>query len=348
MNPPLVSVLIVVRNGSGDIVGTLDSIGEQDYAPLEVIVVDGMSNDGTRELVEAYAHKERRFPIRLVDNPGLIQSSGWNAGIRAATASYVLRLDAVHCRLEPNYVRCCLLKLQQLQQDDPTVAAVGGRRISVAATTGGWGETIARAQSSIMGVGNATYRLSTTAGFADTLGVPLYDRRILLKVGLFNESLGRSEDNELHARLRREGFKLYFLPEVTAIYHPRATLRGVASQMFHNGWWVSSTIIRLHSFPFGIRHVIPFAFYIALVLAGVLSVLGYLFAKVALSGMLALYLAATVAAAIHTFPSVQFWRVAVVFWLMHACYAGGTLAGFFAGTGTPLGEVTAPGAKLGS
>lgn len=345
MNRPLVSLLIVVRNGDRNIVGALDSFLQQDYAPIEVIVVDGISEDQTRELVEDYARKTQTLPIRLLDNPGRIQASGWNVGIRAARGNYLLRLDAVHCRIAPDYVRRCLEKLLELKGSDPRVAAVGGRRMSVAPTKDPWTQAITLAQLSRFGVGNATYRLSTSPTFTDTLGVALYDRNILLQAGLFNESLGRSEDNELHARLRNQGFRLFFLPDAVALYHPRTTLAGVASQMFYNGWWVSATITRLRQFPFGIRHIAPFGFFVALFLVGILGVSGFLAARVLFFAMLGFYLVASLGAAFHTSPSRRFWRVAFVFWLMHTSYAGGTLAGFFAGKhGPSVGQVNAPGA----
>src|SRR5437773_9421419 len=113
--PPLVTVVIVVRNGCRDILGAIESVQHQDYRPLELLVVDGMSSDGTRELVQNCAFNEKTFGIRLLDNPGRIQATGWNIGIREANGHYVLRLDAVHCRLAPNYVKCCLDKLVELQ-----------------------------------------------------------------------------------------------------------------------------------------------------------------------------------------------------------------------------------------
>jgi len=329
-------------------VDALNSIRQQDYGPIEVIVVDGMSSDSTRSLVEDYARGHPECSVRLLDNPGRIQASGWNIGIRAASGDYVLRIDAVHCRLGPNYVRCCLEKMLELQQSDPCVAAVGGRRLTVPSTAKFWTEAIALGQSCRFGVGNATYRLGRESGFTDTLGVPLYDRRILSHVGLFDESLGRSEDNELHARLRQRKFKLYFAPECIALYHPRTTLAALAAQMFHNGWWVSATLVRKLSFPFGIRHVIPFAFYLLLVLTAIFTTLGSLLARISLYLLLATYISLSIGSAIRICSCRRFWRVAVVFWVMHASYATGTLSGFFTAKSKPaIGEDTAPGADLG-
>jgi GT2 family glycosyltransferase len=346
-NPPLISIIILVRNGERDILGALENVGSQDYSPIEVLVVDGMSTDGTRVLVEGYARKEQRFPVRLLDNPGLIQASGWNVGIREANGPFVVRLDAVHCRIQQStYIRSCLEKLLELRQSDPALAAVGGRREPVAASSNPWSETIAQAQRSGFGVGNATYRLGTKAGFADLISVPVYERGILFRVGLFDESLGRSEDNEFHARLREQGYKLYFLPDAVVTYHPRNTLAGIATQMFHNGWWVSATIVRKGKFPFGLRHLVPFGFYLSLLTMGVLSVLDVHFARILFLGLVGTYFVASVVAALQTAPSSRFWRLLAVFWLMHSWYAAGTLAGFLAGRGgAAKGQLTAPGAN---
>lgn len=340
MTSPLISVLIVVRNGSQDIIGALDSIAQQDYSPLEVLVVDGLSDDNTKALAAEYAARHPNFALRVLDNPGRIQASGWNVGIRAASGNYILRLDGVHCRLERGYIHRCLEELLKLQQTDATVAATGGRRLSVTRTDNPWSEAIALAQCSRFGVGNATYRLGTQSGFTDTLGVPLYNRDILFKVGLFNEALGRSEDNELHARLRQQGYKLYFLADAVALYHPRTSLPEVAHQMFHNGWWVSATIVRLRSFPFGIRHLVPFLFWLTLLVTGALSAV-YFSPRVLFCSLLACYLLASLAAAIQALPARGAWRIAVVFWCMHASYAAGTAAGFFPRTNEILSAQSA-------
>src|SRR5205823_8509343 len=234
----------------------------------------------------------------LLDNPGRIQATGWNIGIREANGHYVLRLDAVHCRLAPNYVKCCLDKLVELQPTYPNVAAVGGRRLSVSASRDLWPQAIALAQCSRFGVGNARYRLGSKAGFADTLGVPLYERRVLLQAGLLNECLGRSEDNDLHSRLRRRGFQLYFFPEATSTYYPRSTLSTLVLQMFQNGWWLSATLRCEHTFPFGLRHLTPLVFYTCIILLTALMLVGVPFAGISLCALATLYVVASIGAAL--------------------------------------------------
>ncbi|HKU21020.1 MAG TPA: hypothetical protein VJQ50_08405, partial [Terriglobales bacterium] len=65
--------------------------------------------------------------------------------------------------------------------------------------------------------------------------------------------------------------------------------------------------------------------------------------------MLAAYLLGSIGAAASALPTAQFWRVILVFWVMHASYAAGTAIGFFIRQSSPaIGRATAPGANLGS
>ena len=328
-----------------DILGAIESIGAQDYSPIEILVVDGMSTDGTRARVEEYARNEQRFPVRLLDNPGLIQASGWNVGILAANGRFVVRLDAVHCRLpQPNYLRTCLEKLVELRQSDSMLAATGGRRESVSVTASPWSEAIALAQCSSFGVGNATYRLGTRAGFADLISVPVYERSVLLGVGLFDESLGRSEDNEFHARLREHGFKLYFMPDALVTYHPRNTLPGIVRKCFI----MAGGYRRPSCGKASIRSVSGTWFLSAFIYCSVPGCSEHCrYSRGAyFVGLVGTYVVGSVVAAIQRRDLCRFWRLIVVFVIMHSWYAAGTVAGLVAGRGGPAkGQLTAPGAK---
>src|SRR5207249_3214626 len=99
-------------------------------------------------------------------------------------------------------------------------------------------------------------------------------------------------------------------------------------------------------FPFGVRHLAPFGFYFSLLSLGVLSTLGFHFARMVFFTLAGIYVVGSLVAALHSAPSARCWRLLVVFWLMHSCYAAGTMVGFFAGRGSPAkGQLTAPGAN---
>src|SRR5207248_10054704 len=80
---PSVSVIVPCRNEERYIARCLDSIAATDYPRerLEVLAVDGVSEDRTRAIVADYG---ARYPfIRLLDNPGRIPPTAVNTGIRA-------------------------------------------------------------------------------------------------------------------------------------------------------------------------------------------------------------------------------------------------------------------------
>lgn len=325
---PHVTVLIVVRNGNEDICAALDSVRAQTYRNFEIVVVDGLSTDGTVATVEGYARIHPELRIRILANTGRIQATGWNVGIKAAQGDYILRLDAVHCRLSPEYLEECLGALLAQRGENLPIAAVGGRRLTQSRNKEPWPNAIAAAQRSVLGVGNATYRHGTSPTFVDTLGNPLYYKPAIVDVGLFDESLGRSEDNDLHARLLKAGYLLYYTPEAIAYYYPRTTVRAIMKQQYGNGAWVAKTLLQKRKCPFGIRHFAPFAFYLQFAVFIMLSpYLQGLIPTLEL-GAFAVYLLAIIVAARFTASNhAGTIRVAIVMIMMHMSYACGTALG---------------------
>jgi len=81
--PVHVTIVIPTRNEAGFIGRCLNSIFSADPVTggMEVLVVDGLSDDGTRQIVEEWVQKQ---PIlRLLDNPQRIVPTAMNIGIRA-------------------------------------------------------------------------------------------------------------------------------------------------------------------------------------------------------------------------------------------------------------------------
>ena len=81
---PLVTVVILCRNERARIGACLDSLLANDYPKdrREILVVDGVSNDGTRDIVQNYS---RRYPfIKSLDNPKRVIPTAMNIGVRNA------------------------------------------------------------------------------------------------------------------------------------------------------------------------------------------------------------------------------------------------------------------------
>src|SRR2546428_3514787 len=213
---PLVSVIVVARNEEANIGACLEGILSQDYPHdrMEVIVLDGMSGDRTREVVAGFAH--RGVPIRMVPNPARQRTHGLNLGIQAARGEVICRIDA-RTRISSTYVSSCLRAMRETGAE-----AVGAAMRPITETL--TQEAIGIAMSHPFGVGGAAFRLGKKSGFVDTVYLGLYRRDVFDRVGLFDEAAPViSEDTDLHYRLRRAGGKIYLDARIPVYYKPRGT-----------------------------------------------------------------------------------------------------------------------------
>ena len=173
---PFVSVVMPVRNEASFISGSLGAVLAQDYPRdrMEIIVADGLSDDGTREIIRTA--REKNPMVSLVDNPGKIVSTGLNAALRLAKGEIVVRVDG-HCEIASDYVSRCVLHLTEDKVD-----CVGGPLETVGETY--TAQAIAAAMSSRFGVGGSAFRVGATdARFADTVPFPGYRSEMIQRVG---------------------------------------------------------------------------------------------------------------------------------------------------------------------
>jgi glycosyltransferase involved in cell wall biosynthesis len=117
---PLVSVLIPVYNGEKYIAECLDSVLAQDFVDLEILIADDGSTDGSRELIQRYAEKDRR--IRWWRNPANLGLAGnFNCCLRAARGKYIKFLLQDDKLLTP----IALWKMVSILDNHPTIVLVG-------------------------------------------------------------------------------------------------------------------------------------------------------------------------------------------------------------------------------
>jgi succinoglycan biosynthesis protein ExoA len=255
---PFVSVIMPVRNEAGFILRSLRSVLAQDYpaAQMEILVVNGMSSDATRELVLA---EQKSHPnIRLLDNPDQIVSCALNAGLAESRGQVVVRVDG-HCELPPDYVRRCVEHLN-----------------AGADCVGGWLETvghnpiskaIAAAMSSHFGVGRSAFRtLRGETMEANTVPFPGFRREVLQRAGCFDEELVRNQDDEYSYRLRKLGAKVILAADLHSRYFSRSSYRSLAVQYFQYGYW-KVRVLQKHSKQMRIGQFVPAAFVLALAVA---------------------------------------------------------------------------------
>ncbi len=262
----VVSVVVACRNESRHIQKFLDSLLAQDMPAIawEAIIADGMSDDGTRGILQEYQSRNPRLIV--VDNPGRIVSTGLNAAIRASRGDVIIRMDA-HTYYASDYCRRSAELLEKTGADN-----VGGPARTQA--TGARGQAFAGAFHSPFSTGGAKFHDETYEGWVDTVPYGCWRKSTLLRIGLFDETLVRNQDDELNLRITRAGGKIWQSPTLLSWYSPRPTLSGLFRQYFQYGFW-KVAVIRKHRLPGSWRHVVPIGFVLANAILLALMVAGW-------------------------------------------------------------------------
>lgn len=253
-----VSVIMPVYNEAAHIEASVRAVLENDFpaARLEVLIVDGMSSDGTRDVVRELARCDAR--VKLLDNRKRTVPYALNIGLAASRGDVLIRVDG-HAEVAPDYIRRCLEELDA----HPECGCVGGAIESVGATA--TANAISKAMSSPFGVGNARFRLGGTAGYVDTLAFGAYRREVFERVGRFDEDLTRNQDGEFNFRLRRAGYRIWMSPDIRSRYAVRSSLGKLYRQHYQYGYW-KVFVNRKQGAVANYRQLVPVAFVLALIL----------------------------------------------------------------------------------
>ena len=331
---PPISVVVPTLNEAAYIGECLDSVLAS-LAPVggEVLVVDGGSTDGTRDLVARHAagHPE----VRLVENPARVTPQAFNLGIRAARHPLVAIISA-HSRVAPDFFTAARRRIAAGEAD-----IVGGPVVTEPGAPGLTGWLLAQVVSHPFGVGNSRFRVSTEAAYVDAVPFALFRREVFDRVGLFDTGLVRNQDTEFFGRVGRAGLRVFLDPAVRSVYRARGTLPGLLQQGFRNAYW-NVRVWRQNPAAFRWRHAIPGLFTLSL-LAGAALAPWVPLIRWLLALEVGAYALAAVAAGTHI--ALRTRRAAAlllppVFFLYHFCYGAGSLAGarWLAGRGGETAE----------
>ncbi len=320
---PFVSIIMPVRNEATFIARSLGAVLAQDYPAdrLEVLIADGMSTDDTRVIIRQLAAQHPQVPVRVIDNPGKIVPTGFNAALAQARGDVIVRIDG-HCEIAPDYVSRCVIHLLE-----DGVDGVGGPIRTVGVTP--LSATIALAMSSSFGVGNSAFRtVKDKAMFVDTIAFPAYTRVTVEKAGLLDEELVRNQDDEYNYRLRKLGAWLLLAPDVKATYYSRNSLRSLWRQYYQYGFY-KVRVLQKHPHQMRLRQFVPPAF-VATVLGGaLLSPFSRIVRR--LWGLtVSAYVVANLFASWRIARKTGYehlWRLPVVFFILHFSYGLGFLRG---------------------
>jgi glycosyltransferase involved in cell wall biosynthesis len=327
MNPlPFVSIVVLCRNEKDSIAECLDSLIANDYSKdrLEILVADGMSQDGTRAIVESYANAHSF--LKLVDNPKKIPATAGNEGIRIAKGDLIM-IAGAHAVYAEDYVSKCVAYSQRY----PDADNIGGVRCTEPREKTLMGTMIAYVSSHRLGAGTANYhRGAISPSWVESVWGGCYRREVFEKLGLYNESLVIGEDREFNRRLRNSGGKILQAPEIKCTYYARSKLGDYCRWAFRMGFWPFYAERLLGKRLVALRNLVPLAFVAALLLAlGVsffVSIGWYFFAGILSAYVLAC--AASSAALVARARDPRYFVAApVIFGLTHISYGMGSAYG---------------------
>jgi len=319
-----ISIIIPILNEEKYIKNCLDSIVNSDFdkAQMEVLLVDGGSEDKTIEIIKEY---QKKYPFfKLLYNPKKIVPTAMNIGIKEAKGEYVIRLDA-HSFYPKDYFNKLIYWHKKLNADN-----VGAVWITDVLNKTKTSIAIKNVLSDKLGVGEAKFRIGIKdIEEVDTVPFGCYKRKVFNKIGLYDERLVRNQDIELNKRLKRNGGKIYLIPEIKCIYFARETYKQLAKNNFNNGLWNILTAYytkTLNSLSF--RHFVPLIFVLSLILSFILGFFNkeffYIFLIILIS-----YLSIISIRSFQIKKDTTFFHQLLAFLVLHFSYGIGSLVGIF-------------------
>ena len=328
MNPgsehPSVTVIVPCFNEEKYIRSYLENVLNQDYpsSHLEIFIIDGLSTDGTREIIEEY---HSRYPyIRLLLNEKRFVPFALNLGIKNSNGEVIIRMD-VHSSYPANYIGILVKYLFELKADN-----VGGIWITQPADNSPKAISIATALSSAFGVGNSHYRLGVKEiRNVDTVPYGCFQKSLFDQIGFFDEELLRNQDDEFNARIIENGGSIYLIPEVAIRYFARPDITSLM-KMFYQYAFFKPLVNRKLKKPATLRQFVPPVF-ILFILFGWMVVFIMPVLINAYFGGAALYLIINVGFSVKSAMGHKKWYLLLylpwIFFLQHLSYGIGYLAG---------------------
>ena len=319
----MISIIVPIRNEIKTIRKTMQSlINQKTKQEYEIIVVDGLSDDGTREVIRDF----QKFydHINFIDNPAKVVPVGFNKALSIAKGNVIIRVDG-HATINSNYIEQCLKSFEKTGAE-----CVGGpiRNCSL----GVIGEAISIAQSSKFGTGGVSFRSAINEGkYVTTLAFGAYKRAIFNTIGGYDEELIRNQDDEFNMRLIQSGGKIWLDPSIKSFYYSRSSLLSFIKQYFQYGFYKIRVMQKRKGFA-SFRHIVPLCFIMALIITSFL----YFFYKISIPFLLIIgiyFSLSIIASFIHLF-SFRYKLFSIVFlplcyFTMHSSYGVGTLIGMF-------------------
>ena len=324
----LVSFIIVAYNAEKFLDKSLESLAKQDYnhKKIEVILVDSSSTDNTKKIMNEFKkEKEEEFcKIEVLDNPKKTLPCGWNVALKEARGEVVLRVDA-HTFFDEGFITNNINEIKEGEN------IVGGKCISVTKNES-WNEKLLLiAEESIFGCGIADFRRKEQKEYVSTLAFAMYRKKVFDDVGPYNENLARTEDNEMHYRMKQKGYKFLLSPNIKTYRYARSDLKGMIKQKYGNGKWIGITL-KYCPKCFSVYHFIPLLFVLGIMCSIIMACVGLPIFIYLLAGAYLLFnVANMILITIKNKFSITYLLLPIIFFLLHFSYGLGTIVGILKG-----------------
>lgn len=320
----VVTFIIVAYNAEKVMEKCLDSLNAQKYPhkQIEVILVDSSSTDNTKAIMQQFKKKyeEEYNRVLVLDNPKRTLPCGWNVALKEAKGEAVVRVDA-HSTFPDNFIAEDVKELEKGEN------IVGGHRISVTSDDIQWQKTLLIAEQSLFGSGIAKYRRTNKREYVNTLAHAMYRKKVFDEVGLYNENLARTEDNEMHYRMKEAGYKFLLSPNVVSYHHARNSLKGMIKQKYGNGKWIGITM-KYCPKCFSLYHFVPLFFILAIIVCIILAIFQINIPLYLLVGAYTVFniINLILIIAKNRFH-IQYLLLPFIFFILHCSYGIGTIVG---------------------
>lgn len=261
-----VTFIVIAYNAGDKLKSLIEDLKNQTYNHklVEIVLVDSSSTDNTKAIMNDFRKSENDFiSVKVLDNPKKVLPCGWNIALKEATGDIILRVDA-HSSIPNNFIENNVKYINKGEK------IVGGHRISIIDEDNPWQKVLLTAEKSLFGSGIADYRRNETEKYVSTLAHAAYSKSVFDEVGKYNERLFRTEDNEMHYRMKEKGYKFYFNPEIVSYHHARNEFGKMCKQKYLNGYWIGLTMGECPK-CFSLYHFAPFVFVCALITSSLLA-----------------------------------------------------------------------------
>lgn len=321
----IVSICVVALNEEMYIKELLIDLYNQtyDHKKSEIVLIDSGSEDNTKNRMLDFrnAYEGEYYSVQVLDNSKRIQAAGWNVAITNALGDVIIRIDA-HSHIPKEFVA----KNMKLHEDGEYVT--GGVRPCLIRNPTPWKKTLLEVENSLFGSSIGVSRHSKQKKYVRSMFHAAYRREVFEKTGLFNEKLLRTEDNEMHYRIRKAGYKLCFDPDIVSYQYARSSLKSMVKQKYGNGYWVGITL-KVCPGCISLYHFVPFAFVLGIVFVSILACFGIWQTAALMWGLYLLFIMLSeVMTVVNRRGNRLIFLMPVLFFILHLSYGIGTVMGF--------------------